>query len=266
MDEILQASGFQADSCSSDMLGTWRDQNDIVVLGLNRKPVNSLSLAFLEVLSERLDVLSQSQPRGLILTSQLDRVFSAGLDLGALLEPQEETFRQFWAAFEQMWKTLYLYPCTTVAAVHGAAPAGGAVMALSCDYRIATKDTKIGLNETAIGMVPPLWLLAMGERILGPINAERALQSGQIMMGEDALAIGYVDELVPKESLLPRAIGKTMDMSEGNTAARATTKVYQRKAVAELAGPESVDFMWQRVGDPGFQTAVRAVVERLKSR
>ncbi len=139
-------------------------------------------------------------------------------------------------------------------------------MALSCDYRIATPETKIGLNETAIGMVPPLWLLALGERILGPINAERALQAGQILKAEQALAIGYVDELVPQEELVGRAIYKVMEMSEGHTPARSETKLLQRKTVADLAGPASVDFMWERVGAASFQAAVRGVVERLKKR
>ena len=108
-------------------------------------------------------------------------------------------------------------------------------MTLSCDYRIATPETKMGLNETAIGMVPPAWLIAMADRILGPINAERAVSSGRIWRAPIALELGYLDELVEIDLLLDRAVEKALEMSQGHNAARAATKRLQRASVVDLA-------------------------------
>ena len=142
----------------------------------------------------------------------------------------------------------------------------GTVLTLSCDYRIATPDTKMGLNETAIGMVPPAWLIAMADRVLGPVNAERAVSSGRIWRASSALELGYLDELVQVDSLLERAVEKALEMSQGHTAARAETKRLQRASVVDLAGPESVFIMWERVSSAPFQAAVSSVIKSLKKR
>ena len=60
-----------------------------------------------------------------------------------------------------MWLSLYTAPLPVIAAINGAAPAGGCLMAMSCDYRIMAQHPKfnIGLNETLLGIVAPTWFM-----------------------------------------------------------------------------------------------------------
>ena len=266
VEERFKAAGFEPNQSPDANLSIWRNEANIVVLGLNKAPVNSLDISLLEGIKAALEQIADAKPRALILTSQLGRVFSAGLDLKSLHNPNKASFCTSWGAFEETWQALYLFPHTTIAAVHGAAPAGGTVLTLSCDYRIATTETKMGLNETAIGMIPPDWLLALAERVLGTVNAERAVLSGRVWKAEPALALGYIDELVDKAALFDRALEQAMTLSAGDNPARGQTKRRLRQDVAALAGPESVETMWHRVSSKPFQAAVNAVLESLRKR
>ena len=60
-----------------------------------------------------------------------------------------------------MWLSLYMAPLPVIAAINDAAPAGGCLMAMSCDYRIMAQHPKfnIGLNETLLGIVAPTWFM-----------------------------------------------------------------------------------------------------------
>jgi enoyl-CoA hydratase/carnithine racemase len=94
-----------------------------------------------------------------------------------------------------------------VAAITGHAPAGGTVIALVCDYRIAAQgEFKLGVNEVQVGIpLPPVIIEAL-RRQVGPRQAERLAVSGPIILADEALKIGLVDELVPPDQVIERAI------------------------------------------------------------
>merc|ERR1712113_983122 len=194
---------------------------------------------------------------GFVLTSACKSVFSAGLDLTQVTNRSEAELREFWTAFESMWVALYSTPLATVAAINGACPALGAVLALSCDHRILLDQEKnrIGLNETALSMTPPKWLGLMCERTLGPREAERALQRALLFSPQDALEVGYVDALAGTEEELAELSMKAMtEMMKVGQEARAECKLNQRKAALELAGQASVDYMIPRLMGDSFQS------------
>ena len=72
----------------------------------------------------------------------------------------DDELRAYWTHVQDMWLSLYMAPIPMIAAVNGAAPAGGCLMALSCDYRVMAQHPKfnIGLNETLLGIVAPTWV------------------------------------------------------------------------------------------------------------
>eukprot|EP01062_Namystynia_karyoxenos_P059122 TRINITY_DN50550_c0_g1_i1.p1 TRINITY_DN50550_c0_g1~~TRINITY_DN50550_c0_g1_i1.p1 ORF type:complete len:308 (+),score=110.19 TRINITY_DN50550_c0_g1_i1:76-924(+) len=249
--------GFSA--LSTEHIKTDLCHDCVAVVRLARPPVNAFGLELFEQLTT---VFSQApkQPevKAVVLTSAFPTVFCGGLDLTALRGPTEQQFKQFWGAFETAWQTLYTCSLPVVAAVNGPAPALGSVLALSCDYRILADGPKVrfGLNEAALGMMPPIWLQHLCARTVGERRAETLMQQGPLLNAQDSLRVGYVDELRPAEEVIPAAEAEALRLSKLPATARALTKGHQRRAVAAMAGPESVDMMWGICSAPDFQNYV----------
>lgn len=113
-----------------------------------------------------------------------------------MYKPQEERLKNFWTALQDVWLKLYgsVYP--TVAAINGHSPAGGCLLALSCEYRIMLPNFTIGLNETQLGIVAPSWFIASMNNVLPRRQSEKALTQGHMFTSEEALNAGLVDEIV----------------------------------------------------------------------
>lgn len=141
--------------------------------------------------------------KGLILHSNLQKIFSAGLDLSELYQPDSDRLPLFWAAFQQLYLDLYGSRLATFAAIQGHAPAAGCMLALSCDYRVMTDEipAKIGLNESQLGIVAPPWLAQMFIDTVGQRQAELALSLGTLYTPSEALNVGLVDEVVTSDVL-----------------------------------------------------------------
>jgi methylglutaconyl-CoA hydratase len=103
-----------------------------------------------------------------------------------------------------LFRSLYEFPKPTIAAVNGAAIAGGTGLALLCDFTLAVPDAKFGYTEVRIGFVPAIvstfLLRQVGEKI-----ARDLLLTGRIFDATEALKMGLVNEIVPPENLLDRA-------------------------------------------------------------
>jgi enoyl-CoA hydratase/carnithine racemase len=123
--------------------------------------------------------------------------FSAGVNLKEVLSfdaPQMEAFLQ---KIDTLAETLYTYPGPTVACVNGHAIAGGCVVALCCDYRVASNNlkTRIGLNELAIGAVFPPKTLAIVRSLVPQENTSRVILGAGLYSPEEALRWGLIDEI-----------------------------------------------------------------------
>ncbi|XP_063234782.1 enoyl-CoA delta isomerase 1, mitochondrial-like isoform X1 [Bacillus rossius redtenbacheri] len=132
------------------------EKTGVSTVTMQRPPVNSLNLELLQELARTLDRLRSDNSRGMILTSASQTIFSAGLDLFEMYKPDQERVRAFWTVLQDMWLSLYTTPFPTVAVINGHSPAGGCLLAMSCEYRIMLGPRfTIGLNETQLGLVAP---------------------------------------------------------------------------------------------------------------
>lgn len=166
------------------------------VVSMNKPPVNSLSLEMIQSLSQTVAELEKNKCKGLILTSASPTIFSAGLDIKEMYQPQEERLRNFWTSLQGLWLQLYGSKMATVALINGHSPAGGCLLAMSCDYRVMVGGKfKIGLNETKLGIVAPPWFRDTMINTVGVRQTELALQLGTLFSSEEALKIGMVDEV-----------------------------------------------------------------------
>jgi 3,2-trans-enoyl-CoA isomerase len=206
----------------------------VATLTLAKEPVNSLDTAAWAALAAALAALeARADVKALVLASGLARdVFSAGNDLGELYAPgtTRERYERFWIVQNDFLAALYSSRLATVAAVRGACPAGGCIIAMCCDASIMAEGpaATMGLNEVRLGIpVPKMWAAVMARRI-GPAAAERLLLGGEMLSGPAAAAAGLVDRLVPAGELMAAARAAAAAGGALPGHARAATKLSLR--------------------------------------
>jgi enoyl-CoA hydratase len=154
---------------------------------------NATSTATLEALTRDLAAAGNAP---ILLTGAGD-VFSAGLDLEEVAGLDAGRARRLLDVLEGLVEKLYLHPAPTVALVNGHAIAGGCVLALCCDLRVAAANprARIGLNEVAAGLAFPPKTLAMVRARLGEPRAEEAILGAHLYDPAGAREAGLVDEV-----------------------------------------------------------------------
>lgn len=169
------------------------------------------------------------------------RCFSGGIDLTLLRETDVEmrtaALRHIARGLLAVWNA----PLPTVAAITGHAVAGGAVLALACDWRIAADvEANIGLTETAIGLVMPTWATVIAQGALGTVAAEEAILGAAVLSPREAAEKGFVHEVVAAERFPTRVSEYAAQLTELPTAVYGTTK-QRLHAAASDRGEAFVD-------------------------
>ncbi len=194
------------------MLETIR-HDTILELRLARPPVNAFDVALTRALREAIDAAPASGARGIVLSSNRIGMFSGGLDVAAVLQlDREGRMAELWREYSGLCRTIAASSIPVVAAITGHSPAGGAVLATFCDYRVMARSAdpakpfRIGLNETQVGLTVPPEVQTGLRRLVGAHRAERLMVAGAMPDAEEALRIGFVDELAEPEQVITRAI------------------------------------------------------------
>ncbi|MBN8740346.1 MAG: enoyl-CoA hydratase [Lysobacterales bacterium 69-70] len=179
--------------------------DDIIELQLARPPVNALDAGLIRALREAIEAAPRDGARGLILSGR-SGMFSGGLDVPSLLQLDRAGMAQVWRDLFGTCAALARSPIPTVAAITGHSPAGGAVLSIFCDYRIMARGAyRIGLNEVQVGLTVPEPIQRGLRRLVGNYRAERLMVAGAMLDSEQALAVGFVDELVDVDHVTARA-------------------------------------------------------------
>jgi len=192
-------------------------------------------------------------------------MFSGGLDVPELIQLDRRHIESFWGRFFSLTRQLAASPVPVVAAVSGHAPAGGAVLALHCDWRIGVAGRfRIGLNEVQVGLpVPPTILVAL-ELAVGPRQALRLASRGELVTMEEALAVGLVDELVEPDALLAAALARASEWLALPPVAMNTTRLATKaRLIRALEGPADVATATNWWFSAETQAGMRRLVERL---
>lgn len=180
------------------------DHGPVREINMARPPVNALNLELLQVLRNAVESGVREGVRGIVL-SGAPGLYSAGVDIPALLAKDRRGVREYWGELFALCATLARAPIPLAAAVTGHAPAGGAVLALFCDYRVMAEGAfRIGLNEVQVGLIVPECIQLALRRVVGRHRAERLLVAGSMLGADAALACGFVDELVPVNQVVAR--------------------------------------------------------------
>ena len=242
---------------------------EVIELRMNRPPVNALSPDLIRALREAVEAAPGEGARALILSGS-PGLFSAGLDVPTLLTLDRAGMTAVWTDFFALCGALGCSPIPTVAALTGHAPAGGAVLSIFCDYRIMARGAyRIGLNEVQVGLSVPEVIQSALRRLVGPHRAERLMVAGQMIESDQALASGFVDELVGPDQVVTRALHWTHELTALPPQSMSTTRRIARADFHEMFADAA------RMDIAGFvdgwfsaesQQTLQALVAKLKAK
>ena len=179
----------------------------ITTITLNRaEKRNAISSEMISELQAGLDEVERTKSRVVILTGN-GKAFCAGMDLDMLAsiskqspaENQEDS-RRIAKLFRRIWS----FPKPMIAAVNGAALAGGCGIATLCDFTLAGPEAKFGYTEVKIGFLPAIVSVFLIRQI-GEKRARDLLLTGRVVEPGEAKEMGLVTEIVAADKLLERA-------------------------------------------------------------
>lgn len=188
----------------------------LLILTLARGKANALNRALLEELYMALtDAAADDSVRGLVLASGCPRFFSAGFDAYEVFRYDEPGMRDFFGRFIDVYETLYRFPKPVVAALSGHTFAGGAILAIACDFRImAEGDFGFALNEINLGLALSSTIRGMLLSAVGVAGAREILLLGDPISPARALQMGLVRELAPPDDVRARAAACARSLAE----------------------------------------------------
>lgn len=239
---------------------------------LKSPPVNCLSLELLTELIISLEKLENDKTfRGIVLTSDCPGIFSAGLDLMEICGRNPAHYVEYWKAVQELWLRLYLSKLVLIAAINGVCPAGGCLIALSCDYRVLADNPKYctGLNEVLLGIIAPFWFKDTLVNTIGQRAAERALQLGLLFSPAEALQVGIVDQVVPEDQVQSTALSVLAQWMAVPDHARQLSKNMMRKATVDrLVKQRDADIQnfVSFLSRDSVQKSLQAYLEKLKEK
>lgn len=193
-----------------------------VILTLNRpEKRNALNIALLTEFCVRLDEVQKDPTARVLLLNGAGPVFCSGLDLYEVSDPQKEEESARWIT--DSLKKLYQLPLVTIAAVHGAAIAGGAGLMTACDIVVASIGLRCGFPEVRRGLVPAQ-ISAILHRQLSWRNLRELLLLGEIIDADKAKSLGLINKVVGSSEVMTEALNYAQIVQKGAPKAVKETK------------------------------------------
>jgi enoyl-CoA hydratase len=206
-------------------------EDGVAVVRFDDGKMNAITPTVLEQLHAALDTARTDA--GAVCLIGNDRALSAGFDL-KVLGAGGEAARDLVRGGAELLMRVYGHPQPTVVAVTGHALAAGALLVLSCDTRLgADRPAKIGLNETAIGMTLPVFAIELAKERLSKRYATRAAIQAELFDPQGALAAGYLDVVVPADSIETAAVEEARRLAQLNASAYGATKQAVRQGTID---------------------------------
>src|SRR5438093_13667873 len=181
------------------------ERGEVALVRIARPPANALDLELLEDGHAVLAELAAAEPAAVVITGR-DGFFSAGVDLKVAPTLDAEGQRAMVTGINRLFAAWYAFPRPVICAVNGHAIAGGLILALCGDYRVATDTSKFGLTELSAGIPYPAVAMAVVRAELSPAAARVLVLGAELVDARRALELGALDELVAQGELLARAV------------------------------------------------------------
>jgi 3-hydroxypropionyl-coenzyme A dehydratase len=209
---------------------------DIAILRINRpEALNAMNVDVISELSKMIDILAADDSiRVVIITGAGERSFCAGADISYMVNIDPMQAERYATSAQAMINRIERLEKPVIAAINGFALGGGCELAMACDIRIASSNTKIGQPEVTIG-IPPGWGGTQRlTRLVGPAKAKELIFTGKMITADEAYQIGFVNKVVsigPGDKLPPEA--PKGDVGKEKERATEVSKILNKKLMDE---------------------------------
>jgi enoyl-CoA hydratase/carnithine racemase len=243
--------------------------DSVAVVRVRGGRANAMSVTLLKDLEAAFaDLGARKEVRSVVVTGE-GNAFSAGLALPDLIGLDRGAMRDFIAGFERAMQRVLSHPRAVVAAMNGHAIAGGCVLALMCDVRIAALGAaKVGLNEVQLGIgLPSLVIEPLRARV--PAASLLAIAyEGRLFGVEEASRVGLVDAVVPSADLEAVCLARARDLGRAPAAYAQIKQALLRPVLEAITRNASVEReAWlDSWFSPEAQATLKATVERLAAK
>lgn len=214
---------------AEEVLKVERRQN-YAVFTLNRpEKRNALNVAMMQALDEAIDSIENDNNIRAVIVRGAGGSFCSGLDLAEAdrLEGGHSPVN-----IERVFHRLAHIPVPTIAAMQGAALAGGCELGLHCDMRVAAEDLRMGMTVARVGLVVPYDFIRKLIEIIGAANTAQIIYTAEPVNAERALHMGMVHEVVPNARLDETAIAWAEKVAANAPLSLRTMKHSMRRALS----------------------------------
>jgi len=245
------------------------DEADVRAITLNRpERRNAMTPEMQLELIAAMNEAAASNCRVVVFRGAGD-AFCSGLDLTALQSMGDNSASDHRADTQriaELFRTLYELPKPTIAAVHGAAIAGGTGLATICDFTLAVPSAKFGYTEARIGFVPALVSAFLALQI-GDKRSRDLMLTGRLFDAEEAYRLGLVNEVVRPDALNEHVHSLARVLAANSPESLAATKrllAVQNKAWLDAAITQAIDANAEARETADFREGIAAFLEKRK--
>ena len=221
-------------------------QDNLAIVTINRPTkLNALNKATIEELHTAFnDLNNDSNTKVIILTGSGEKAFVAGADISEFAHFSVSEGEQLAAKGQELlFDFVQNLQTPVIAAVNGFALGGGLELAMSCHFRIASTNAKMGLPEVTLGVIPGYGGTQRLAQLIGKGRAMELIMTANMIDGETAKSYGLVNHVVPQEELL-------------DLAKSIATRISNNSSVAIAKAIESINANYED-GVNGFQTEIK---------
>jgi enoyl-CoA hydratase len=198
----------------------WSNENSIATITIGRPPANALSQGLLRELSAVLDEIEPNRDIKVIVIHGEGRFFSAGADIKEFTTvSSSEGFANLGKYGQDLFDRMEKFPKPIIAAIHGAALGGGLELAMACHIRVVGENTKLGLPELQLGLIPGFAGTQRLPKYVGVARAAEMLFTSEPITGLEAVQFGLANHVYPENEVFEQALklaGKIVKKSTGS--------------------------------------------------
>ena len=197
----------------------------IGTIRLDRPPMNALNAQVQEELRAAAHEATVSAEVKAVVVYGGEKVFAAGADIKEMAGQNYSQMAARGPALTSAFDAVARMPKPVVAAITGYALGGGCELALTCDWRVAAADAKLGQPEITLGIIPGAGGTQRLARLVGPAKAKDLIMTGRFVDAGEALSIGLVDRVVPAGEVYDAAVALVQPFVNGPSMALRAAKL-----------------------------------------
>ena len=211
------------------------DRGEVVILRLNRpEKLNAWNSEMRRELGSAIGKITLNEGVRVLIITGTGRAFSAGEDvegMGDLSNLGPKAFRARVRMIHNVFDEIEQAEIPVIAAINGVAAGGGLELALSCDFRIAAENAKMGVPEVNVGLIPGSGGISRLVKLVGPAIAKRLIMTAKIITSSEALECGLIEELVPSSKLMDHCLELANDLTARAPLALGSAKLVVNQCV-----------------------------------